>query len=115
MRVVNITRNTVLAEAADVAGTSAARRRGLLARDELALGEGLWIVPCEAVHTIGMRFAIDIVFINRKRKVLKVRHAVPRWRFAGCLRAHSVLELPAGVCDATRTARGDELQLEPVP
>ena len=78
----------------------------------LAPGDGLWIVPCEGVHTFGMKFAIDLVFLTKRRKVHKIRHAVPRRRIAIDLLAHSVLELPPGTILATRTAVGDQLQLE---
>lgn len=78
----------------------------------LGPGDGLWIVPCEAVHTFGMKFPIDLVFLSKKRKVRKIRRAVPRRRIALDLMAHSVLELPAGTAEATRTAVGDQLELE---
>lgn len=106
----NRTRDAVLADAAGVADTSALRRKGLLKHESLPAGEGLWIVPCESVHTIGMKFAIDILYLDRKRKVLKVRRSMVPWRMSACLRAHSVLELPAGTADRTGTSRGDELE-----
>ena len=68
MKVWNRDRGTVLAEAADVADTSAKRRTGLLKHSKLEPGEGLWIAPCEAVHSFGMKFAIDVVYLDRKKK-----------------------------------------------
>ena len=56
-----------------------------------------------------MKFVIDVVFLSRKKKVLKVRKNMPKRRVAICLRAHSVLELPAGTLDETGTLAGDEL------
>ena len=108
----NKTRGTVLADRADIADTSAKRRTGLLKHTGLEPGEGLWIVPCEGVHTIGMKFPIDVVFLNRKGTVLKLRHNMGRWRFALSLLAHSVLELPAGRLQETQTQRKDHLVLE---
>lgn len=108
----NETRKTVLAEAADVADTSAKRRTGLLKHTRLEEGEGLWILPCESVHTFFMKFAIDLVYLDKQRKVRKVCHAVPAWRLSACLRAHSVLELPAGTAERTGTVVGDELAVE---
>jgi uncharacterized membrane protein (UPF0127 family) len=102
----------VLAEFASIADTSAKRRTGLLKHTELLAGDGLWIVPCEAVHTFAMKFAIDLVFLSKRRQVRKIRHAVPRRRIAVDLLAHSVLELPAGTLVATGTAIGDQLELE---
>jgi len=78
----------------------------------LHAGEGLWITPCEAVHTIGMKFPIDVLFLDRKKKVLKVRSNMGKWRMAASLMAHSVLELPSGTALATKTAKGDELDFE---
>ena len=112
VRIRNATRNTVLAEAVEVADTSRKRRRGLLKRESLAAGQGLWISPCEAIHTIGMRFAIDVLFLDRSRKVMKMRKEMRPGKLAVCLRAHSVLELPAGVSEATQTVTGDQLQFE---
>ncbi len=108
----NQTRNTVLGAAVELADTSATRRTGLLGRDRLAPGEGLWIVPCESVHTFFMKFPIDLVYLDKRRTVRKVRHAVPPWRLSACLRAHSVIELPAGTAERTGTSVGDELVME---
>jgi uncharacterized protein len=98
----------------DVADRGPARTRGLLGRQSLGEGEGLWIVPCEAVHTFGMRFAIDLVFLDRRNVVRKVRSSVPPWRLSGCLRARSVLELAAGSLERTPVHPGDKLDFSPV-
>jgi uncharacterized membrane protein (UPF0127 family) len=71
----------------------------------------MWIVPCEAVHTFFMQFPIDLVYIDRKHRVKKVRSSVPPWRISACLSAHSVVELPAGTVLATQTERGDTLEI----
>ncbi len=112
LRVRNQTRLTELADRADIADTAALRNRGLLKRAGLERGEGLWIVPCAGVHTIGMKFPIDVVFLNKKRKVVGIRRGMGKWRMALRFWAHSVLELPAGVCEATRTVAGDQLEFE---
>jgi len=108
----NLTRNTVLADSADVANTSATRRTGLLKHDRLDPGQGLWIVPCESVHSFFMKFAIDLVYLDRNKKVKKVRHRMVPWRMSACLTAHSILELPAGILKSTGTQRGDQLEIE---
>jgi uncharacterized protein len=108
---VNITRGTVLASRLEVAGTGETRRKGLLGRNNLEPGEGLWIAPCESVHTFFMRFAIDLVYLDRKHKVRKVRHSVGPWRISACITAHSVLELPAGSVRATQTELGDMVEI----
>ena len=111
MVVRNKTRNTVLADAAEVADTSEKRRTGLLKHDRLAPGQGLWIVPCESVHSFFMKFAIDLVYLDRNRKVRKVRHRMVPWRLSACLTAHSILELPAGAVAASGTEKGDQLEM----
>jgi uncharacterized membrane protein (UPF0127 family) len=112
IRVHNVTKGTVVAEGASVANTSQSRRRGLLEHDALLPGEGLWIVPCEGVHTFRMKFDIDVVYLNKAKKVLKIRAKMPRSRISFCLRAHSVLELPAGMVESTQTTIGDQLEFE---
>lgn len=114
VRVRNQTRDRMLAECVTVADTSRKRRTGLLKHESLPAGEGLWIAPCEAVHSIGMKFAFDVLFLDRSRRVLKIRKEMVPNRMAICLRAYSVLELPAGTAAATGTAVGDQLQFEKV-
>lgn len=114
IRVRNQDRGTILAEAADVADTSAKRRAGLLGRASLAPGEGLWITPCESVHMFFMKFAIDVVYLDKKKRVRKARRDLGPWRMSACLTAHSVLELPVGTIEATHTAPGDQLEFEKV-
>ena len=90
----------------EVAVDSATRNKGLLGRDGLEAGRGLVIAPTNAVHTFFMRFAIDIVFVARDGRVVKIRHAVPARRITAAFRAFAVIELPAGTA-ATELARGD--------
>jgi hypothetical protein len=111
VKIKNLDRGTIVAQTAKVAETSTTRRRGLLGRDALPTGEGLWIVPCESVHTAGMRFPIDVLFLSRDRRILKIRRNMKPWSISGCLRAHSVLELPAGAALATGAQTGDQLQI----
>jgi hypothetical protein len=115
LQAVNVTRGTVLAARLEVAGTGQTRRKGLLGRDCLLPGEGLWIVPCESVHTFFMRFAIDLVYLDRKNRIRKLRGDVSPWRLSACLPAHSVLELPAGTIRVTRAERGDMIAIGPAP
>ena len=109
---INQTRGAVLAERAEVADDSRKRRTGLLKHDSLAPGEGLWIAPCEAVHSFGMKFTIDVLFLDRKKRVRKARPALEPRRISACLTAHSVLELPEGTIVATGTQSGDQLEFE---
>jgi uncharacterized membrane protein (UPF0127 family) len=112
LRVRNQSKNTVLGDRVGIADNSATRRTGLLKHSRLEQGEGLWIAPSEAVHTFGMKFPIDVLFLDKKRKVLKIRSDMVRSRMAICLRAHSVLELPSGTAAAMNTLVGDQLEFE---
>ena len=114
MLVRNETRNSVLAELTDVADSSAKRRKGLLGRDSLPIGQALWIVPSASIHTYGMRFPIDVLYLDRNKRVRKLRRAMPPWRVSLCLSAHFVLELPAGIIEQTNTQPGDQLILSDV-
>ncbi len=113
LQVLNVTRGTVLATQMEPAHTGATRRKGLLGRDGLNPGGGLWIAPCESVHTFFMRFAIDLVYLDRKNNIKKVRSSVGPWRMSACFAAHSVLELPAGTVRATQTEAGDAVEIGP--
>jgi uncharacterized membrane protein (UPF0127 family) len=108
----NQTRDTILGDSVAVADTSSTRRTGLLKHEKLNPGEGLWIVPCESVHTFFMKFPIDLVYLDKQRKVRKVRHRVPAWRLSMCLSADSILELPAGTAEQSGTQVNDQLKLE---
>lgn len=70
------------------------------------------LAPCSAVHTFFMRFAIDIAFVDREGRILKVARAVKPWRLSGTLRGFATVELPAGVLDATGTQARDILRVE---
>jgi uncharacterized membrane protein (UPF0127 family) len=110
LRVSNVTRQTVLASTAELADRGEKRRKGLLGRERLAPGEGLWITPCEAVHTFWMRFPIDLVYLDRNHRIKKVRSNMGPWRLSACLTAHSVLELPSGTVRCAQARPGDMLE-----
>ena len=110
MRIVNTTRDCLLAERARVAASALERLRGLLGRDGLEPGEGLLLRPCNSIHSCFMRFRFDAVFLDRDGQVLHVIHAMRPFRFSRIVwKAHCVLELPAGVLGDTGTVPGDRL------
>jgi uncharacterized protein len=115
LQALNVTRGTILATQMEPAHTGPTRRKGLLGRDGLTAGGGLWIAPCESVHTFFMRFAIDLVYLDRENQIKKVRSSVGPWRMSACFSAHSVLELPAGTVSATQTEAGDTVEIGPAP
>lgn len=101
----------IIASHINVAGSSEERRRGLLGRDRLDPGEGLFILPCEWLHTIGMRFPIDVAFISSSGKILSVHHALKPHRISKLvLRALGAIELSAGTLKVTHTSVGDVVQ-----
>lgn len=115
LRISNLTRKTFLADCLEIADRGPGRRKGLLGRERLSPGEGLWIVPCEAVHTFGMQFPIDLVYLDRKHRIIKTRSHVRPGRLSACLTAHSVVELPSGTVRDTKSMPGDTLRFLSAP
>ena len=101
--------NRVLVPEVELALESAARNKGLLGREGLPSGRALVIAPTNAVHTFFMRFAIDIVFVSREGRILKVRRAVPAWRIAAAWGGYAVVELAAGGATLTGINVGDKV------
>ena len=88
--------------------------RGLIGRDGLEPGSGMLIDASPSVHMFFMRFPIDVVFLDRDRKVVRVVERLRPWRVAGARRAAAALELPAGAAAAAGVAVGDELIFEDI-
>ena len=101
----------VVAQTLQTAFDSASRRTGLLGRDSLPEGSALIIAPCQAIHTFSMRFAIDVLFVAKDGRVIKVRSSVRPGRIAAALRAFAVVELPVGAIERSGTRAGDQLQV----
>jgi hypothetical protein len=111
----NRTRDTSLASALAVADTHWTRLRGLLGvrADDFRNGRGLWILPCHGVHTLGMGFPIDVVYLDRSLTVVHVENELNPWRFAPIrMQATSVLELPTGKAAETGTTIGDKIEIK---
>lgn len=116
MIVTNETRNGVLASSARVATTSGERRRGLIGRDRLKPGEALVIPGCRQVHTFGMRFDIDVLFVDGSGVVTRTcADMSPRRISPVSLRARRVIELPGGTLERTGTVRGDRVTVRGRP
>jgi uncharacterized protein len=99
----------VVCERCEIADGPFTRMRGLLGRKSLNRGHGLLIRPTWSIHTWFMRFAIDVVFLDRELRILKIKRQIRPWRMAARWRAHSALELPAGECARLRLQVGDRL------
>jgi uncharacterized membrane protein (UPF0127 family) len=106
---VNVSKEkVVLAHRVAWAGTSAERRHGLLGRSELHPEEGMYIAPCQWIHTFGMKFPIDVLFLAKNGRVMAIHHSLRPFRLSRpVLRAQGVLELAAGRAKATNTEIGD--------
>jgi uncharacterized membrane protein (UPF0127 family) len=90
------------------------RLRGLLGRPGLARGEGLLLDPCRAVHMLGMRFPLDVAFLDASGAVVAVYHALaPGARTSWHRAAAAALELPAGTLQASETGVGDMIVCTP--
>jgi uncharacterized membrane protein (UPF0127 family) len=92
--------------------TAGERMRGLLGRAALASGEALLLNRCGSVHTFGMRFAIDVVFLDRQQRVVAIHHCVPKRRMVFSLRASHILEMSADSARRHGLAIGDPLVFE---
>ena len=110
----NRTRLAYLATELRVADTHWTRFRGLMATDAAAFGngQGLWITPSQGVHTLAMRFPIDVVYLDGEKVIVHVEENLKPWRFGPVRRrAASVLELPERTVSATGTMVGDEIEI----
>jgi uncharacterized membrane protein (UPF0127 family) len=116
LQAVNVSKGgTIVARRVEWAGTSAQRRRGLLGRSGLDPEEGIYLAPCEWIHTFRMQFPIDVAFLARDGRVLAVHHGLKPNRLSRpVLRAQGVLELSAGRLRATDTDVGDIVQFREV-
>jgi uncharacterized protein len=111
----NRSRQVFLATELAVAETHWSRLVGLLATsaDDFRNGCGLWIRPCKGVHTLAMRFPIDVLYLDRAGTVVHVEHNLQPWRFSPIRRqAASVLELPSHTLASTDTALGDSIEIK---
>jgi uncharacterized protein len=113
-RAFNCTRQMFLATTLALANTHWSRLRGLVGASpgDFGNGWGLWIVPCRGVHTLAMRFPIDVVYLDRDGTVVHIDENLKPWRFGPVrMRAASVLELPSQALNRTGTAVGDKIEI----
>jgi uncharacterized membrane protein (UPF0127 family) len=101
----------VLAAEIEPAFDSKSRNRGLLGRARLDDGAALILAPCSSIHTFFMRFTIDVLFVKKDGRVVKMYSALPAWRIAFALGAFAAIELPAGTAAASDTRSGDTVVL----
>ena len=111
--ITNLTRNITLAENIELADTPLKRMKGLLFRKTLEKSTALIIRPTSSIHTFFMQFPIDIVFLDKDNKILKLRRDVIPFRLISCpLSAKTTIEFPAGTLSSTQTQTGDFLSIQ---
>ncbi len=112
MPLINLTKNTWLATKVKKADSFMTRLIGLLKRRNLGPEEALWLVPSKGIHTIGMKFSVDVIFVDKDNKVTNlVANLAPFRATRFNLAAHSVMELPDGMIKKSRTEVGDQLDV----
>jgi uncharacterized protein len=114
--VFNLTKQVLVASEVEKADSWRTRMKGLLGRSAQGLshGQGLWIEPCQGVHTIGMSFPIDVAYLDATGRVIRLYFSLRPFRLAALkLRARSVLELAPGTLSNSGTAVGDVIELRP--
>jgi len=99
----------LLLEKIEVADTYSRRMKGLLNRDGLSTSNGMIITPCKCVHTFGMKFNIDIVFMDKKLQVVGLKRSVKKNNISGVIKAKHTLELSEGMIDTLKINLGDNL------
>jgi len=111
-KIINLSGDITLSDNAVIADTLSGRIKGLLGRNKLKSGEALVIKPCNAVHTFFMNFSIDLLFVDRQDRIVKVVQAMPPFRLSSIsLKASYVIELPAGSISSTQTKIGDRISI----
>ena len=112
MKAYNVRNGKELSNSVEVADSLLKRMKGLLGKKEMLNGEALWIKPCMSIHTFLMGFPIDVIFLNRRNRVIAtIRNLQPNRITGFYIKSTSVLELPAGVLEATDTRVGDEIEI----
>lgn len=107
---------TVLAERAGWCANPISRFKGLMLRRSLPGGEGIVLVPCNSVHMALMRFAIDVIFLDRENQVVKIVEQLKPYRVSlGGRRAHAALEVPAGTARRFDLQVGDRISFDETP
>lgn len=108
--VYNQTRECFLCLGVTPADTTLSRLKGLIGKLKLKLDEGLWVVPSQGVHTLGVLFPLDLIYLDEQHRVLQAIEHFPRFRIAPLkIQAASVLELPTHTIYSSQTQPGDQL------
>ena len=113
MQIFNLTRSAVLAEQAKIATSLGQRMKGLLGKPSLVANEALVLKPCTAIHTFFMRFAIDVLFLDKNMRIIRlIQNMLPNRLSPAVWSSQMVIELPAGRINQTYTQIGDTIELK---
>lgn len=113
MKIINQTKNTILAEETITANGFFSRMKGLLGKKELSKGHAIILTPCNCIHTLFMRFAIDVLFVGKDNNILELINTLKPFRVSPpYYLAKFVIELPAGTIQSTATQKGDSLSFD---
>ena len=114
MKIINTTKNVTLADNVALAQTAVSRLKGLLFYKEFRNGQALIIKPCNSIHTFFMRFPIDVIFLGANDKIIKIHQGMKPFKATPIyFKSNFVIELPAGIVEATGTTASDILSIEP--
>ncbi len=112
MKILNVSRQTVIARDVKLANNFFSRFKGLLAVKNFPAQSALVLKPCDSIHTFFMRFPIDVFFANKENKIIKIYRELKPWRLSGVFfKSRLCVELPDGSLDASRTQEGDRIEI----
>jgi len=112
INLVNVSRGTTIADRVEIATSLWARGKGVMGRRNLPVGFGLVIKPCNSIHTFAVFTALDVLFVGRDGRILKLLSPIRPWRVGPIVwRSAWVAELPPGTVVATGTQVGDVVAL----
>lgn len=110
MKIINKTNNSVVSEEVIFANTPLKRMKGLLGRKELKKGQALVIRPCNSIHTFFMRFSIDVLFVDKENRVIKIISCLKPFRLSPVyFNSAFTVELPVGTIQSASIKEGDTL------
>lgn len=109
-KIINKTNNSCIASNAIVAKTFFQRLIGLISRDSISAEEALIFYGVSSIHMFFMRFPIDVLYLDKEMKVLKIKHSLLPWKMSYCPGARITIELSAGKAKSTLVKAGDTLE-----
>lgn len=113
VKIINQTNEQVLGDKITYANSIYGRFIGLMGKSELKKGEGVFLTPCNSIHMMFMKFPLDILFLDRKNKIIHITKDIKPWKISRVVfKAQSVLEVPAGTVENTKSNVGDIIKIE---